>query len=99
MTPLELLVILILVGAIVVLLYYYLQDTQNRSLLRARSVITETGGKARSTVSGAGEKVEVDRMGGVGEKMSGMGEKHIQYLLVQVKRFQLQVKKSQEKEL
>ena len=50
MTPLELLVILILVGAIVVLLYYYLQDTQNRSLLRARSVITETGGKARSTV-------------------------------------------------
>lgn len=75
MTPLELLVILILAGAIVVLLYYYLQDTQNRSLLRARSVITGTGEKTRSTFSGAGEKVKVDRMGEVGEKMSGMGEK------------------------
>ncbi len=77
MTPLELLVILVLAGAIIVLLYFYLQDTQNTSLLRARSVITETGEKARSTVSGAGEKItsEGNGNGGVSEKMSGMGEK------------------------
>ena len=51
MTPLELLAVLILAGAIVILLYYYLQDTRNPSFSRARSVINETGEKARSTVS------------------------------------------------
>ena len=51
MTPLELLAILVLAGAIVVLLYYYMQDTRNPSFSRARSVITETSEKARSTVS------------------------------------------------
>ena len=75
MTPLELLAILVLAGAIVVLLYYYMQDTRNQSLIRARSVITETGQKARSTVSGSDEKVDDDGVGGIGEKMSGMGEK------------------------
>ena len=74
MTPLELLAILVLAGAIVVLLYYYMLDNRNESLIRARSVITETGEKARSAVSGSGETVEGNG-GGMGEKMSGMGEK------------------------
>ena len=75
MTPLELLAILILAGAIVVLLYYYMLDNRSQSLIRARSIITETGQKARSTVSGSDEKVEDDGVGGIGDKMSGMGEK------------------------
>jgi archaellum component FlaC len=76
MTPLELLAILVLAGAIVVLLYYYLQDTRNPSLSRARSVITETGERARSTVSGTSENTgEVNDEAGIGDKMSGMGEK------------------------
>jgi hypothetical protein len=72
MTPLELLAVLILAGAIVILLYYYLQDTRNPSFSRARSVINETGEKARSAVSGVDEKEEGN---GIGDKMSGMGEK------------------------
>ena len=77
MTPLELLAILVLAGAIVVLLYYYMLDNRNESLIRARSVITETGEKARSAVSGAGEKVTIEgsMIDGVSEKMSGMSEK------------------------
>ncbi len=76
MTPLELLAILVLAGAIVVLLYYYLQDTRNPSLSRARSVITETGERARSTVSGTSENTgEIKDEAGIGDKMSGMGEK------------------------
>ena len=51
MTPLELLAILVLAGAIVVLLYYYMLDTRNASLVRARTYITDTSEKARSTVS------------------------------------------------
>jgi len=74
MTPLELLAILVLAGAIVVLLYYYMLDNRNESLIRARSVITETGEKARSAVSGAGDTVEGNG-GGMGERMSGIGEK------------------------
>ena len=77
MTPLELLAILVIAGAIVVLLYFYMQDTRNLSFAKARSVAVETGEKARSTVSGASEKVkdEGNSMEGVGAKMSGMGEK------------------------
>jgi archaellum component FlaC len=75
MTPLELLAILVLAGAIVVLLYYYMQDTRNQSLLRARSIISETGEKARSSVSSATENMEGNNVGGIGDKMSGMGEK------------------------
>ena len=77
MTPLELLAILVIAGAIVVLLYFYMQDTRNLSFAKARSVAVETGEKARSTVSGANEKVkgEDNGRGGVGAKMSGMGEK------------------------
>ena len=77
MTPLELLAILVLAGAIVVLLYFYMQDNRNLSFAKARSVTVDTGEKARSAVSGASEKVkgEGNGMGGVGEKMSGMGEK------------------------
>jgi hypothetical protein len=76
MTPLELLAILVLAGAIVVLLYYYMEDNRSASFSRARSVITETGEKARSTVSGASETgTEGKGVGGIGDKMSGMGEK------------------------
>ena len=73
MTALELLAILVLAGAIVVLLYYYMQDTRNQSLLRARSIIAETGEKARSTVSGSQEGEGNDANGT--SKMSGMSEK------------------------
>lgn len=77
MTPLELVAILILAGAIVVLLYFYMQDSKNLSFGKAHSVAVETGEKARSTVSGASEKVkdEGKGSGGVGAKMSGMDEK------------------------
>jgi hypothetical protein len=73
MTPLELLAILVLAGAIVVLLYYYMLDTRNASLVRARTYITDTSEKARSTVSGNTD--EGDNVGGIGDKMSGMGGK------------------------
>jgi SMC interacting uncharacterized protein involved in chromosome segregation len=73
MTPLELLAILVLAGAIVVLLYYYMFDTRNASLVRARTYITDTSEKARSTVSGNTD--EGDNVGGIGDKMSGMGGK------------------------
>ncbi|HSQ01635.1 MAG TPA: hypothetical protein VLM77_00060, partial [Methanobacterium sp.] len=75
--PLELLVILVIAGAIVVLLYFYMRDRNNLSYSRARSVVVETGDKARSTVSGAGDKLKTEgsSMGGVGDTMSGMGEK------------------------
>jgi hypothetical protein len=77
MTPIELLVILVLAGAIVILLYFYMQDNRNLSFTNARAVAVETSEKARSTVSDASEKVkdEGKGTGGVGEKMSGMGEK------------------------
>jgi hypothetical protein len=77
MTPLELLAVLVLAGAIVVLIYFFLKDNENRSLSRARSVIFETGQKARSTVSGTGDKVmnEDNGTGGIGDKMSGINEK------------------------
>lgn len=73
MTPLELLAVLVLAGAIVVLLYYYLQDTNNQSLSRARSAIVETGAKARATVSS--ENTGEEEAGDVGEKMSEMNKK------------------------
>lgn len=73
MTPVELLAILVLAGAIVVLLYYYMLDTRNDSLVRARTYITDTSEKARSTVSGNSEKG--DNVGGIGNKMTGMGGK------------------------
>jgi SMC interacting uncharacterized protein involved in chromosome segregation len=76
MTPLELLAILVLAGAIIVLLYYYMQDSRNASFQRARSVFTETSEKARSAVSGSGDDdVEGEVVEGLGDKMSGMGEK------------------------
>ncbi len=70
MTPMELLAVLVLAGAIVVLLYYYLQDTGNASFLRARSAVAGTSEKARSTVYGSnGKNSEDNDMGG--ENMSG----------------------------
>jgi len=73
MTPLELLAILVLAGAIVVLLYYYMLDTRNASLVRARTYITDTSEKARSTVSNNTD--EGDNAGGIGDKVSGMSGK------------------------
>jgi hypothetical protein len=73
MTPLELLAILVLAGAIVVLLYYYMLDTRNASLVKARTYITDTSEKARSTVSN--NTGEGDNTGGIGDKMSGMSGK------------------------
>jgi hypothetical protein len=72
MTALELLAILVLAGAIVVLLYYYMQDTRNQSLIRARTIISETGEKARSSVSRSGESGPDNEGTDTG---SGMGEK------------------------
>jgi archaellum component FlaC len=50
-----------------------MQDTRNQSLLRARSIISETGEKARSTVAGSQEGEGNDANGT--SKMSGMSEK------------------------
>jgi hypothetical protein len=76
MTPLELLAVLVLAGAIVVLIYYYLEDQGNRSFSMVRTVIMETGQKARSTVSSNGEKVnDINKGKGVGDIMSGINEK------------------------
>ena len=73
MTPMELLAVLVLAGAIVVLLYYYMLDNRNASFLKARSVVVGTGEKARSTVYGSnGKKSEDKEMGG--EDMSGNGK-------------------------
>jgi len=65
MTPLELLVILVVAGAIVVLLYFNMED-RNLSLTNARSTVSDSNGKVKD---------ENDSTGGLGEKMSGMGEK------------------------
>lgn len=71
MTALELLAILVLAGAIVVLLYYYMQDSRNQSIIRARTIIAETGEKARSTVTRSDEDHGVNET----DKTSGMSEK------------------------
>ena len=78
MTPLELLVIIVLAAAIVVLLYFYMQDNRNLSFAKARSVAVETGEKARSTVSGATEKVKGEGSGGVGAKCLEWERRHVQ---------------------
>ncbi|MBU4534797.1 MAG: hypothetical protein KKF16_03000 [Euryarchaeota archaeon] len=72
MTPIELLAILILAGAIVVLLYYYLQNNGYAGMGKMKSQVYELGDKVsgQETVSEASEKFS-----GVGEKMSGVGEK------------------------
>jgi hypothetical protein len=75
MTPVELLAILVLAGAIVVLLYYYMLDTRNASLVKARTLITDTSEKARSSVSGSTKTGEGDNRGRFGDKMSDMSGK------------------------
>ena len=76
MTPLELLVIIVVAGAVVVLLYFNMED-RNLSFTNARSFAAETGKKARSTISDSNKTVkdEDNGTGGFGEKTSGMGEK------------------------
>ena len=86
MTPLELLVILILVGAVIVLLYYYLRemnrtgsagfDTFKSSFAEAKSGVSDAGGRVSEGISQqyGGSNVEGEsRMSGVSERVSGMG--------------------------
>ncbi len=73
MTPIELLAILILAGAIIVLLYYYLQNQGYLSTGKVQSQVYELGEEVsveKEDVSQMGEK-----MSGVSEKVSGVGDR------------------------
>ncbi len=71
MTPIELLAILILAGAIVVLIYYYLQ---NNGIGDMGSVKTQVYGLG-DRVSGVRNMETGEKMSDMGEKMSGVGNK------------------------
>lgn len=73
MTPIELLAILILAGAIIVLLYYYLQNQGYLGAGRPQSQVYELADKG--TVESGSTSQMGERFSGVGEKMSGVGEK------------------------
>ena len=82
MTPLEVFLVLVLVGIIIVLLYFYLQgDTM--ALSRARSAVVDTGDRIRSNIPGTEptKEVKIDEEPtetggkGVSETMSGINEK------------------------
>ena len=89
MTALELLVILVLAGALVVLFYSYMQNNRQLNLGRVRSDATnlgqrvygeasDFGGKVQGGASDLGEKVSGEgSMSGMGEKInvSGVSEK------------------------
>jgi len=89
MTALELLVILVLTGALVVLFYSYMQNNRQFNLGRVRSDATnlgqrvygeasDFGGKVQGGASDLGEKVSGEgSMSGMGEKInvSGVSEK------------------------
>jgi len=85
MTPLELLIVLILAGAIIVLLYSYLQNERTLNLGRVRKDATNLGGRIYGEASNLGEKVSGEgsmsgvseklNVSGISEKMSGVGEK------------------------
>ncbi|MDI6702571.1 hypothetical protein U2150_00860 [Methanothermobacter wolfeii] len=66
MGPVELLAILILAGAVIVLIYYYLMESGN-------------GRGVRTQIYGIGERIGAEEgegyMSGVGEKVSGMGDR------------------------
>ncbi len=72
MTALELLVILILAGALVVLFYSYMQNNRQLNLGRVRSDATGLGQKMYGEASGFGEKVQ-GGASNLGEKVSGEG--------------------------
>lgn len=67
MEPAELLAVLILAGAIIILIYYYLIGSGEAA--RFKTQIYGAGGKLGVEEEGAGY------MSGVGEKVSGMGDK------------------------
>jgi len=72
MTALELLVILILAGALVVLFYSYMQNNRQLNLGRVRSDATDLGQKMYGEASGFGEKVQ-GGASNLGEKVPGEG--------------------------
>ena len=75
MSPFELLAVLIFAGAIIILFYIFMQDKE-LSFSSARSGITETSEKARSTISGTSRKIkDEDNNGGFKDAMSGISEK------------------------
>lgn len=87
MTPLEVFAILVLAGAVVVLLYYYLQDNRKVNFGQVKSDATNLGERVYGGASNLGEKVQggandlgekvagEGSMSGMGEKVSGVGEK------------------------
>ena len=75
MTALELFAILVLAGAVIVLLFYYLRD-RSISLETMKTDATNLGETVRTGASDLGGKVTGEsHMQGVGEKVSGVGEK------------------------
>jgi hypothetical protein len=75
MTALELFAILVLAGAVIVLLFYYLRD-RSISIETMRTDATNLGETVRTGASDLGGKVAGEgSMQGVGEKVSGVGEK------------------------
>lgn len=80
MTALELLVILVLAGALVVLFYSYMQNNRQLNLGQVRNDATDLGQKVYGEASGLGEKVQGgatnlgDKVSGEGS-MAGMSEK------------------------
>jgi hypothetical protein len=79
MTPIELLAILVLAGAIVVLLYYYLQNNGIGNMGSVKTQVYELGDKVSSATQRNSDASENSGMGvkmsGVSEKMSGMSDK------------------------
>lgn len=80
MTPLEVLTILILAGAVIILIYSYLKNDRTLSMGMVRSDASNLGGRVYGEASNLGGKVS-EGASNLGEKvsgddsMSGMGEK------------------------
>lgn len=80
MTPLEVLAILILAGAVIILIYSYLKNDRTLSMGMVRSDASNLGGRVYGEASNLGGKVS-EGASNLGEKvsgddsMSGMGEK------------------------
>lgn len=82
MTPLELLAILVLAGAIIILIYYYLQEINSVSSEGFKSGIAQMSNRVSEGISEAGERFQAAGEGnsevkryGVSERVSEMGEK------------------------
>lgn len=80
MGPLELFAILVLAGAIIVLLYYYIQEIKGSGgtgFKGVKSSISDSGSRVWEGISGQynNQSSGGERMAGVSEKVSEMGEK------------------------